>query len=87
MREGEGLILGRALGQRQRQPRARATARPRGLGETDNQPDAEDAADAAAEHARTDPVHAVLGTEPVGVGGSGSLYGHGGCSLCNKVLG
>ena len=28
-----------------------------------------------------------LGTEAVGVGGSGSLYGHGGCSLCNKVLG
>ena len=40
--------------------RARATARPRGLGETDNQPDVEDAADAAAEHARTDPVRAVV---------------------------
>ena len=28
-----------------------------------------------------------LGTEAVGVGGNGGLYGHGGCSLCNKVLG
>ena len=28
-----------------------------------------------------------LGTEAVGVGGSGGLYGHGGCSLCNRVLG
>ena len=28
-----------------------------------------------------------LGTEAVGVGGNGGLYGHGECSLCNKVLG
>ena len=53
---------------RWQQPRARATARPRGLGETDNQPDVEDAADAAAEHARTDPVHAVSWTRAVAVG-------------------
>ena len=44
MRKGEELIWGRALGQQQ--PRARATARSRGLGETDNQPDVEDATDA-----------------------------------------